>query len=283
MKQDKLPFIKNIVNRVTKLWESLPFRLQGKIMNVLPILAILISTSFAFIGNNQRENIEAAIQRHFQMTSGLSEVLTLTVNAETGMRGYLLTKNNSFLQPFLIASNKLPKAIENLKNLAETEPGLEPRLEKISRVEKLRVLIKKQMDDLSIQKNYKYNLNDQKMYKHLVYGKSLMDQIRNNLNAINSKEGILLSERVQEINSIRKRDYMAIFLTLTVAILSHFVLWYFFKTGILSRIKNLTENVRSLREGIALPFEPSGKKDDLGELEQEVIMADKQFSVSKSE
>lgn len=139
------------------------------------------------------------------------------------------------------------------------------------------------MDDLSIQKNYKYNLNDKNMYKHLVYGKSLMDQIRSNLNAINSKEGLLLSERVQEINFIRKRDYMAIFITLSVAILSRFVLWYFFKTGILSRIKKLTENVRSLRQGVTLPFEPSGKKDDLGELEQEVIMADKQFSFSKSE
>lgn len=142
MEQDKLPNKKNLVSRITSLWDSVPLRLQGKIMNVLPILAILISTSFAFVGNTQRANIEAAIQRHFKVTSGLGEVLTLTVNAETGMRGYLLTKNNSFLQPFSIASKKLPKAIENLKYLAETEPGLEPRLEKISRVEKLKVLIK---------------------------------------------------------------------------------------------------------------------------------------------
>ena len=49
------------------------------------------------------------------MVSGLNEVVILMVNAETGMRGFLLPKRDEFLQPFDTASQRLPSAMSGLK------------------------------------------------------------------------------------------------------------------------------------------------------------------------
>jgi hypothetical protein len=66
---------KHIIRPVTRLWRRIPLRVQGKILVMLPLLAITISAALALFGNHQRANIQADIQRHFQMVRGLNEVV----------------------------------------------------------------------------------------------------------------------------------------------------------------------------------------------------------------
>ncbi len=263
---------------LVRLWRRVPLPVQGKVLVVLPLLAVAISAASAFLGNYQRANLEVDVQRHFQMVSGLSEVLTLMVNAETGMRGYLLTQRDEFLQPYATALENLPAAMEHLRALAEAEPGSKPRLEKLRRLNQLQLLINQQMSDLAIQQQgvaapSSFNPD---IYSHLAYGKRLMDEIRPNLSAMQTEEGRLLTERVQEINAIRQRDYLVIFLTLAVALGTRLVSSYLFNTGVLRRVERLVANARSLRGGVPLPFQPSGKRDALGDLEQEIALAGEQ-------
>ena len=241
----------------------------------LPLLAVVISAVLAFHGNQKRANIEIDLQRHFQMDRSLGEVLTWMLNAETGMRGYLLTQRDEFLQPYATASQDLPAALAHLRALAEAEPELSPRLEKMQRLNQLQLLIKRQMSDLAIQQQSiempkKFNID---LYSHLAHGKRLMDEIRAILDAMQTEEGLLLTKRVQEINAIRQRDYLAIFLILFLALGTRLISWHLLNTGVIRRIKHLVENVRSLRRGEALPFQPSGKPDEIGDLEREIVLA----------
>ncbi len=246
----------------------------------VPLLAVVISAVLAFLGNQKRANIEVDLQRHFQMDRSLGEVLTRMVNAETGMHGYLLTQGDEFLQPYATASQDLPAALAHLRALAEAEPELSPRLEKLHRLDQLQLLINQQMSDLAIQQQSsempkKFNID---IYSHLAYGKRLMDEIRSILSAMQTEEGLLLTKRLQEINAIRQRDYLAIFFILFLALGTRLISWHLFNTGVLRRIKHLVENVRSLRRGEPLPFQPSGKQDELGDLEQEIVLASEQSS-----
>ena len=233
---------KRIVQPVTRLWRRIPLRVQGKILVILPLLAITISAVLALFGNHQRANIQADIQRHFQMVRGLNEVVTLMVNAETGMRGYLLTKRDEFLQPYATASQKLPSAMSNLRALAEAEPSYDPRLNKLRLLKKIQLLIDRQMADLTWQQQYVTTSNtfrfftkgmtfDTRIYNHLTYGKRMMDEIRANLNAMQNEEEQLLTERIQEINAIRKRDYLAIILALFIGLGTRLIARYNFNKG----------------------------------------------------
>jgi CHASE3 domain sensor protein len=220
----------------------MPLRVQGKILIILPLLAITISAVLALFGNHQRANIQADIQRHFQMVRGLNEVVILMVNAETGMRGYLLTKRGEFLEPYAIASQKLPSAMSDLRALAEAEPSSAPRLNKLLLLNKIQLLIDRQMADLAWQQHYvtasktisffkKGMTFDTEVYNHLASGKQTMDEIRANLNAMQSEEQQLLTERVQEINAIRRRDYLVIILALFIGLGTRLIARYLFNKG----------------------------------------------------
>jgi CHASE3 domain sensor protein len=264
-------------------WRRVPFRAQRIVTIGLPLLAVAISASIALIGNHQRANIQADVERKFQMTAALSNVLTLMVNAETGMRGYLLTTREEFLQPFATASENLPGTMNRLRSLAEGEPGEKPRLEKVRRLELIQRLIEKQMSDLAAQKSYVRapgtgNMTDTDIYTHLAYGKGLMDDIRANLNSMQGEEGRLLSERVEEINSVRQRDFLAVFLTLIVGLGTRLVAWHLFNTGALRRIHHLVENARSLRQNKSLPFPATDKLDALGDLEREIALVSQEVA-----
>jgi len=50
------------------------------------------------------------------------ELLALLLDVETGMRGYALTGNPSFLQPYHLAKAKLPREMETLRRYSPGPP-----------------------------------------------------------------------------------------------------------------------------------------------------------------
>jgi CHASE3 domain len=118
-----------------RLWDRLPIRVQGRITVGLPLVAVFLSTCLALVGNHQRVDIETDIQRKFEMTAALGGLTTLMVNAETGMRGYLLTGQSEYVRPFDQASDELPTAMARLTELAAAEPGEKPRQDKLQRAD----------------------------------------------------------------------------------------------------------------------------------------------------
>jgi hypothetical protein len=64
---------------------------------------------------------------------------------------------------------------------------------------------------------------DTEVYDHLLYGKLTMDEIRGDLNAMQDAETLLLTNRVQEVNAIRQRDYLAIILALCIGLGSRLI------------------------------------------------------------
>lgn len=283
--QNILEKCKRYFQALVRLWRRVPLRLQGMVTIGLPLLAVIISATLALIGNYRRANIQADVQRKFQMTAALDDVLTLMVNAETGVRGYLLTKRAEFSQPFATASENLPAAMNHARALAAAEPGERPRLEKLRRLEVIQRLIEQQMSDLAAQQSYAHapltaNMTNADIYPHLAYGKSLMDEIRANLNSMQAEEGRLLTERLAEIDSVRRRDFLAVFLALIVGLGTRLIAWYLFKTGVVRRVNHLLENTRSLRQNKSLPFPPTDKPDALGDLEREIALASQQHDAT---
>jgi CHASE3 domain sensor protein len=263
-----------VVRPAMRLWNRIPMRTQGRITVGLPLLAVLISACLAAMGNYQRINIETDIQRKFEMSSALGELTTLMVNAETGTRGYQLTGQKDFLEPFDEASTSMPAALDHLTALAAAEPGEKPRADKLQRIQHLRVLTSEQLADLGRQQGDvgpgERSVADPELRQHLTYGKSLMDEIRAEVSTMQDEERNLLDDRIADITAIRDRDYASVILALAVALGIRFLAWYLFRTGTLRRVEELTDNVRNIRNGDPTPPPPPEKLDKLGELEQEI-------------
>lgn len=268
-----MEFLKKPFRPLLKLWRSIPLFWQGVLQNLLPFAAVLISGALALYGSQQRERIETDLQRHFHMTRALGEVLSTMLNAETGMRGYLLTKREHYLAPYQKARSEIDNDLTEINELAQAEPADKPRQRKTENAARLKDLITRQLADLEFQHAHAESPEyfDPEFRRHFGYANGLMDEIRALIGAMTDEEGELLTDRIEEINSIRRRDYIVIFITLFLGFATRIAGIILFRLGVVRRVENLTENVRAIREGAEeLPHEPEAKPDELFELESEI-------------
>ncbi|MDL5159743.1 CHASE3 domain-containing protein [Actinomycetospora termitidis] len=267
-----------LVAPALRWWERIPIRVQGRITVALPLVAVLISAVLALNGNLARVAIETDIQRKFEMTAALGDLSSLMVNAETGVRGYLLTGQDEFLEPFDQASRELPSAFGRLATLTPEEPGEVPREEMTARLQALRTLTGQQMADLSFQRQFVVGGGspaDPEIRRHLEFGKGLMDRIRAEVGDFQAEQRALLDERLSDINAIRVRDYVSVALALVAALATRFLAWFLFRRGILRRVDRLTTCLRDRRAGAPSALPEPTKRDQMGDLEREVHLLDR--------
>src|SRR5690242_12321793 len=96
---------------------------KGALVVALPVIALLLAMLVFYQLLQQRQTAEADVERSFEMRSQIRQLLTQMVNAETGIRGYLLTRRESFLEPYQQALAGLPSIRANLKRLSVADPA----------------------------------------------------------------------------------------------------------------------------------------------------------------
>ncbi len=258
--------------RFLMIWNRAPVRAQGGILALIPIVAVVVSFAFALYGNNSRGWIQYDIERRFRLVRQYNDLMNSMINAETGERGFLLTKRREFLAPYDEAVAAIPQKIEALKQTINEEPGEKPRLERLESLANVQTIIERQLKLLEdSQKFARDEKPSEELYAHLQTGKRMMDEIRDRLGDMQTRDAEILSERIAEINSIRKRDYILVFVTLLIGVLMRLISFYLFDRGIVRRVNRLTENVRQINGGENLRVAPPKKDDAIGLLEQEIV------------
>ncbi|MGI8468204.1 MAG: CHASE3 domain-containing protein [Pyrinomonadaceae bacterium] len=258
--------------RGLQIWNRASIRAQGGIIALIPIAAVIVSFLFAIYGNNQRGWIQYDIQRRFKLVRQYNDLLLLMVDAETGERGYFLTKRVEFLEPYQKAVSDIPQTISALRSTINEELGEKQREERLESLAKIEDLISRQLTSFKVAQTFaEQNKNMDELYAHLQNGKILMDEIRANLNQMETRDGELLSDRIEDINSIRRRDYILLFIALCVGLLARLVSFYLFDRGIVRRVNRLRKNVEELNAGEKIKNPPPKKDDAVGLLEQEIV------------
>ena len=254
------------------IWQRIPLRVQGVVFNSLPLIAVLITALFAYYSNRQRERTELSLNRHFEMVENLMDVQTQLLNAETSLRGYLLTHEASLLQPATEARTVVPEKLTHVRTLMQGISKENRRAEKLARLDAIQGQINAELDSLASLSNG--NAAPAKdPAAQILQNQPQFDALLHQLSALRTNEQGLLSKRIDEIRSVRQRDYMLIFLSVFVGLVSRAIALYFFHRRVIRRVRQLTENVRSLRDGASLVHEPSDHADDIGELERELARA----------
>ncbi len=95
------------------------------------LLALAAGSIWLFVSSRHYAD---TVSHTLTLRSKAYQLLTLIQDAETGQRGFLLTNNRNYLQPYLSGSAEAPKAASDLKLLAA---GNQVQSASIGRVEKL--------------------------------------------------------------------------------------------------------------------------------------------------
>jgi signal transduction histidine kinase len=94
-------------------------------------LAVLFAVLFYAIVSLRDRSLEA--QRSQQVIAAASELQTLVVDMETGVRGFILTDDEKYLQPWGNALRRYPRARSTLLRLTEGNPAQHQRAVQITR------------------------------------------------------------------------------------------------------------------------------------------------------
>lgn len=183
-------------------------------------LLILFVTSIASYKSIKNLIESAAMVSHSNdVLSGLDEVLSTLKDAETGQRGFLLTGDRSFLEPY---NGAMAKALDELNKvgLATEDNAL---LQK--NIVTLKDVIKKRVVLLDYSLNIK-SRGGSVSISNLTKGKELMDEARNIVRVMKAAELKLLQDRTTELNKLT--SYVPV-LIIIAAVLAIMITFFFYR------------------------------------------------------
>jgi CHASE3 domain sensor protein len=73
--------------------------------------------------------IEAGLRNTYKVLKTNQELINLVTDAETGQRGYLLTKASRYLEPYRTAIKRLDPEIKQLQQLTADNPSQQQRVD----------------------------------------------------------------------------------------------------------------------------------------------------------
>jgi len=157
----------------------------------LPVLILVVGMSFWI--NTKSEEAGRWVAHTHEVQKSLSQVLSILQDAETGQRGYLLTSEANYLEPYTIAIDRLDSVVAKLNNITSDNPNQQNRLVEI------KPLIDKKLKELA-ETIFLMDSRGQGSALSIVAtgeGKKFMDQIRASIKEMEDEESALLKDREQ--------------------------------------------------------------------------------------
>jgi len=257
-----------VSRRSTLFWTDRPLAFKGLVVVALPLAVLLGSLVSLYLASSAETRAEDDVRRAFAIQRDVYQVHALLAEAAAGVRGYALTREERFLEPYYTAERDLPATLERLDEAIE-DKDVRPRFLELLQVTQAKrsglnatIALAQSPDGESV---------DQ-IEQSLVANKLALDAVRQEIENIQELEGVVLDRRRALVDDVRTR-----FLTLTavsaiIGLLGSFAAVYLFSTGIVRRVGKLEGDAELLARGERLD-DPPEEADELGRLAQRLSRA----------
>jgi methyl-accepting chemotaxis protein len=193
---------------------------------VLFLMLLVIETvgyvSIARLWNNTNE-----LRENYAAIDRLSELILTIEDAETGQRGFLLTGNEIYLEPYAAANSSIYKIVNQLRDLTAADP------QQIQRLDQATGLIQAKMTELgrtiSLRRTAGFDaaLSDVEANQ----GKMVMDQLRQVIAAMSARERSTLRRRQTQVDfSTSLAQTTIVIASLLAFVLASLIGWYIAKS-----------------------------------------------------
>src|SRR5712692_3305450 len=218
-------------------------KMKWKMGNRLVLGGLLVATAIlVFVGGQSYRNTarfaetDAWQNNTYEALNTLNVTVARHVDAETGQRGYLLTGEESYLEPYRAAIKNIDQTIGNLKSLTSDNPNQQKR------IQLLEPLVEKKLTELQRTIDLRKNEGLAAANRMVLAGsgKHWMDQIRAVVAEMANEEEDLLKLRTQKANESVARSVRTI-LAGTLLSISLLVLCFGFLQRELSERKKAQE------------------------------------------
>ena len=168
------------------------------LLAAVPVFLVLATIAYVTVQFAANENTAQQLVAHtYQVIASLRVVMGDAQDAETGQRGYILTRERPFLQPYEAARDRVDRDLQRFRQLTADNPSQQRRAETLVR------LIKDRFSafDLTLsQTGGPVMPASPELVQALNDGKARMDRLRAEVSAGMAEEQALLEVRNQERN-----------------------------------------------------------------------------------
>jgi diguanylate cyclase (GGDEF)-like protein len=230
---------------------------------VVPVAVLVVATFALLAASRNSTDALVAERRAAALRTAYEQVLVDMTDAESATRGFVLTGEESFLEPFELSRERFPVDMRTLDELT-SDPDV---------VTELRVLATQRLSILQTMQILA-PINDITNHSQLIglmkTGKGVMDKIRDLLTREEAITARALVDRQRALDASHQRSFMIGIVGMPLGVLASLILIALFTEGLVTRIRRTEAIARRLDEGMPLG-EPSGSDDELGQLERVLV------------
>lgn len=182
---------------------------------VISIFLIFFISAITYKHISLVSNSSKWVNHSYEISLELERLMSYLKDAETGQRGFIITKDSTFLVPYLTSKKNIDRSFAKVKGYTQNNPQQEQNLRK------LEFYISKRQNylSLSLHMSLKGSVQDKDLKKSLEIGKETMDSIR-----IQIKEMILLEKKTLAKRELYYNDTIEVtpffvYLTLLITLL----------------------------------------------------------------
>ncbi len=199
------------------------------------------------------------LQTHtYQVIDKLDDLISQVKDAETAQRGYLITGETPYLEPYQNSLPKIEKSIQDLRRLTADNPQQQQRLNILEPIIDKRVA--RLQEGIILRENQGFEAA--RKFLLINQGKNIMDQLRKIIAEMESEERKLLEERTNRTQAASQQAMNTISFGIPFAFLLLTLIGIYLTKNIsqpLQRISKITEKVATgdLSETVSV-----GKRQD---------------------
>lgn len=260
--------VRRAARPLVRYWTDRPLAFKGLVVVALPLAILLGALVSLHLASNAEARAEDDVRRAFAIQRDTSQVHALLAEAAAGVRGFALTRDQRFLEPYRKAEADLPATLARL-DAAIRDPVVRESFERLGPLavrkrEGLRRIVELAGGTPGA------TGNPRAVQAALGSNKIVLDDLRRVIDAIQRREAVLLDQRRERVEDVRQRFLLLTAVSALVGLLGALAAVYLFSTGIVRRVRALEANAGSLARGEPLTAMPE-EADELGRLAQRLV------------
>ncbi|MBO9152363.1 response regulator [Chitinophaga sp. GCM10012297] len=176
------------------------------------LFLLIISAVASYISIGNLVSSAESVEHTNQMLHYLDDAISYMKDAETGQRGYLITGDESFLEPYRGAEDSIRKNIRAFRNQSTDNPVQQAAAEELFKVSNLRMAV---LNDNIVKKRRGQALTTEDMNR----GKVHMAESRRLIDEMKDRERLLLTQRTEKMNRFASSTPVFIVIASIIAVL----------------------------------------------------------------
>ncbi|MBE8724270.1 response regulator [Flavobacterium hungaricum] len=188
------------------------FKRNLLISSSISLIILMISSTASFLSIKSLLDSNAWVNHTQEVIYNLNAASATITDAQTSMRGYLISGDTDFLDEYSIAEKVSSEYLEKLEELTIDNGTQQKRLDELK---PLRVNFFKYLNNLTVKKK----LQTQNVNFDLGEGRKMMDELRSKFKSIENTEQNLLKERIQNSERFGNYSFVLIIIAFIIALI----------------------------------------------------------------